>query len=129
MTNFVFVEGEKTGMKITLEASEKVLQENREENRRLREEVNVLKQRLNEVTETNQNLNNKLEAAENNTIGLERQLLDLNLLQSNHRDSNRQDVLLGGIKVCKLIVDILTFQILLFFLFIMNCIPHYLGKI
>lgn len=87
-------------MKITLEASENVLQESREENRRLREEVNVLKQRLNEVTETNQSLNSKLEAAENNTIRLERQLLDLNLLQSNHRDSNRQDVLLGGIKVC-----------------------------
>jgi hypothetical protein len=51
------------------------------------------------VTETNNSLVSKLQAAENNTISLERQLLDLNLLQANHRDANRQDILLSGVKV------------------------------
>ena len=86
-------------MKMTLESNENILRETHEENRRLKYEIEALNQRVNEVTETNRSLTSKLEAAENNTISLERQLLDLNLLQANHRDANRQDILLGGIKV------------------------------
>ena len=84
---------------MTLESNENILRETHEENRRLKYEIEALNQRVNEVTETNRSLTSKLEAAENNTISLERQLLDLNLLQANHRDANRQDILLGGIKV------------------------------
>ena len=84
---------------MTLESNENILRETHEENRRLKYEIEALNQRVNEVTETNRSLASKLEAAENNTISLERQLLDLNLLQANHRDANRQDILLGGIKV------------------------------
>lgn len=94
-----FVEGEKTGMKITLETSGSILKKTNEENVCLKEKVEVLNQRIHEVTETNNSLVSKLQAAENNTISLERQLLDLNLLQANHRDANRQDILLSGVKV------------------------------
>lgn len=92
------LEGEKTGMKMTLETSERIVQESRQDNLRLKEEIAALNQRVKEVIETNQNLISKLQAAENNAISLERQLLDLNLLQANHRDANRQDNLLSGIK-------------------------------
>lgn len=84
---------------MTLETSERIVQESRQDNLRLKEEIAALNQRVKEVIETNQNLISKLQAAENNAISLERQLLDLNLLQANHRDANRQDNLLSGIKV------------------------------
>ncbi|KAI9557077.1 hypothetical protein GHT06_016875 [Daphnia sinensis] len=92
------LEGEKTGMKMTLETSERMMQESRQDNLRLKEEIAALNQRVKDVIETNQNLISKLQAAENNAISLERQVLDLNLLQANHRDANRQDNLLSGIK-------------------------------
>ena len=86
-------------MKITLETSENIVKKSNEENLCLKEKIDVLNQRINEMTETNHSLECKLHAAENNAISLERQLLDLNLLQSNHRDANRQDILLSGVKV------------------------------
>lgn len=92
-------EGEKAGYKVTLETSERMLRESREENRSLNDELHSLNQRINSLTQINQNLTNKLEAAENNTVGLERQILELNMFQANQRDANRQEVLLNGIKV------------------------------
>ena len=92
-------EGEKAGYKVTLETSERMLRESREENRSLNDELHSLNQRINSLTQINQNLTNKLEAAENNTVGLERQILELNMVQANQRDANRQEVLLNGIKV------------------------------
>ena len=86
-------------MKITLETSENILKKKNEENVCLKEKIEALNQRINEMAETNNSLTSKLHAAENNTMSLERQLLDLNLLQANHRDANRQDILLNGVKV------------------------------
>lgn len=86
-------------MRMTLETSERIVQESRQDNLRLKDEIAALNRRVTGVTETNQSLIFKLEAAENNAISLERQLLDLNLLQANHRDANRQDNLLSGVKV------------------------------
>jgi hypothetical protein len=86
-------------MKITLETSENILKKKNEENVCLKEKIEALNQRINEMAETNNSLASKLHAAENNTMSLERQLLDLNLLQANHRDANRQDILLNGVKV------------------------------
>ena len=86
-------------MKVTLETSERMLRDCRDENRRLSEEIQTLNQKLAKLTETNHDLSSKLEASENNTITLERQILNLNLLESNHRDANRQDTVMSGIKV------------------------------
>lgn len=86
-------------MKTTLETSERVLIENREENRRLNERNVSLNHELDKYRKTNDDLSSKLMAAESNIVNLERQILDQNLLQANHRDANRQEVLLKGIKV------------------------------
>lgn len=96
-----FLEGEKNGFKMTLETNERMLRESREENQRLKDELNSLNQRIDSLTNINQNINSKLQAAENNTVSLERQILELNMFQANHRDANRQEVLLNGIKVLK----------------------------
>lgn len=95
----LIAEAENTGIKVTLESSERVVRETREENRRLTEEIQSLNHRLDKSAETNHDLVAKLKAAESNTITLERQILDLNLFQAHHRDANRQEVLLDGIKV------------------------------
>ena len=82
-----------------MEASERILNESRNENRQLKDEINSLNQRLEKMSEVNKDLASKLEAAELNSVNLERQILDLNLFQANHRDANRQEILLNGIKV------------------------------
>ena len=86
---------------MTLETNERMLRESREENQCLKNELHSLNQRIDSLTNINQNLANKLEAAENNTVSLERQILELNIVQANHRDANRQEILLNGIKVLK----------------------------
>jgi len=94
----VLLEGEKTGLKVTMEASERLLYESRDENCQLREELESLNHKLTQTSEANKDLTSQLEAAQLNHVNLERQILDLNLLQANHRDSNRQEVLLKDIK-------------------------------
>ena len=108
-----YAEGEKAGFKVTLETSERMLRESREENQNLKDELHSFNQRIDSLTQMNQNLTSKLEAAENNTVSLERQILELNMFQANHRDANRQEVLLNGIKVygCDLRVWEIAWQI------------------
>jgi len=96
-------------LKTTLETSERVLIENREENRRLNERNVSLNHELDKYRKINDDLSSKLMAAESNIVNLERQILDQNLLQSNHRDANRQEVLLKGIKV-SFIVNLLIWM-------------------
>lgn len=75
------------------------MKETREENRRLKQEIEILNQRVKQMGDNNDDLASKLEASENNIISLERQLLDINLLQAHQREENRQDLLLSGVKV------------------------------
>lgn len=96
-------------MKTTLETGEHMLIENREENRRLNERNVSLNHELDKYRKTNDDLSSKLMAAESNIVNLERQILDQNILQANHRDANRQEVLLKGIKV-SLLVNISNFE-------------------
>ena len=82
-----------------MEAGDRILYESRDENRHFQKELECLNEKLRKTLEANKDLTSKLEAAQLNSINLERQILDLNLLQSNHRDANRQEVLLNDIKV------------------------------
>lgn len=91
-------------MKMTLETSDRLLQDCREDNRRLSEEIQSLNHKVAKLSEANHELSSKLEASENNAVALERQILNLNLLEASHRDANRQEVLLNGMKVSVLLV-------------------------
>lgn len=93
------LEGEKTGLKVTMEASDRVLYESRDENRHLQKELECLNEKLQKTVEANKDLTSKLEAAQLNSVNQERQIFDLKLFQSNHKDANRQEILLNDIKV------------------------------
>ena len=82
-----------------METSDRILYESRDENRHLQKELDCLNEKLQKTIEANKDLASKLEASQLNNVNLERQILDLNLLQSNHKDANRQEVLLNDIKV------------------------------
>lgn len=92
-------EAEKTGMRMTMETSERILKDTREENQRLKSEIEKLAKQVHELTETNKDTTAKLKAAESNAVNLERQIIDLNVMQASQRDANRQEVLLNSIKV------------------------------
>lgn len=92
-------EAEKTGMRLTMETSERMLQDTKEENQRLNSEMERLKKQVHELIETNRDTTAKLLAAESNAVNLERQIIDINVMQASQRDANRQEVLLNSIKV------------------------------
>lgn len=94
-------------MQITMGTKDKLLQESHAENQLLKKEIRDLKEQLVEVTVSNQESSVKRQAAENNIMTLERQLIDLNLAQANYKDSNKQDNLLGVIKVSHFLVAII----------------------
>jgi hypothetical protein len=96
---FVLIEGEKTGLTVTLQNSEQVLRDCREENACLKDEIASLNDRLLQMTEDNREMTTKMNSADNKIISLERQILDMNMFQANQRDANRQEVLFSSIKV------------------------------
>lgn len=86
-------------MRMTMETSERLLQDTREENQRMNKEIEKLNKQVKELIETNKDTTAKLRAAESNAVNLERQIIDLNVMQASQRDANRQEILLNSIKV------------------------------
>ena len=88
---------------MTMETSERMLKDTKEENQRLNSEIERLNKQVHELIETSKDTTAKLLAAESNAVNLERQIIDLNVMQASQRDANRQEVLLNSIKVNRML--------------------------
>ena len=87
---------------MTVESSNRILRDSRDENACLKDELQALNGRLEQSLKVNGELTAKLEASDNNILSLERQISDMQLFQSSHRDANRQQTIFSDVKASHL---------------------------